>query len=227
MERCWAQFPIFLLRVCSVLPAGSCFSLRRLKLRVLLQKWDGTTTFWSEISLKTELHVARDCAPPPLGGSSSAAPRPEAHKCQMGPAFLTRQGATQEPPERKATPGVAITHILCGLVERGPETQVCQSLAPTTCCSQRQILVLMHHWRFCMRIKVWFIKQIKFQPRVRSSPAFFYLCGAVKWCLMHLQLNKAARLGKHGNKGSWKCADHSSKSLCRRMHIVGNWVYEK
>lgn len=44
---------------------------------------------------------------------------------------------------------------------------------------------------------------------------------------MHLQLNKATRLGKHGKKGSWKCADHSSKSLCRRMHIVGNWVYEK
>lgn len=41
---------------------------------------------------------------------------------------------------------------------------------------------------------------------------------------MHLQLSKAGRLGKHGNKGLGKCTDHNSKSPRRRMDIVGCMV---
>lgn len=69
----WDLFPFFLPSLCSVLPAGSSCSLGLVKLGVLLQKWNWTTTFWPEICLKIELRITRDCTPPLLGGSSSAA----------------------------------------------------------------------------------------------------------------------------------------------------------
>lgn len=43
-------------------------------------------------------------------------------------AYLTRHGATQEPPDHKAKLEVVITHILCRSEERGPETQAHQWL---------------------------------------------------------------------------------------------------
>lgn len=67
------------------------------------------------------------------------------------------------------------------------------------------------------------VKQIKSLPCVSSSAAFFFPLQAVKWCLMHLQLNMATRLGKHNNKGLWKCTDHNSErmSQCMRIHMFG------
>lgn len=60
---------------------------------------------------------------------SSAAPRSESlASVRRASAYLTRHGATQEPPDHKAKLEVVITHILCRSEERGPETQAHQWL---------------------------------------------------------------------------------------------------